>query len=317
MVNAHVTADASVYCGTGHINKLLNAYLSKAILSISPELRNCLNPKFAPLTAAEYIRVYEETFPNGTRNNCFIPPEVLAKFTDIYGSLKYYLNVLACNDKSEKNLNAHLEFMSQLGFSVSKLRKYFDAAHDRYRLFEALHYFIFDSLPLNETDSLILRHHLNYSNEYALANGDELPGRPDIDPKYLNHLSAVLERAIAKHIFSFTILLPWFDYGEKLNLTNDFILLSPGCLDNINSKEKTGYLTLQFLMVVLSEIYAYEPFIIITDSGVYYNLIKKELKDEMGIPPNRNKLIIKNNDNEPGWRSVLEKMFLLMYKNMI
>ena len=36
------------------------------------------------------------------------------------------------------------------------------------------------------------------------VNGDELPGRPDIEKGYLHHTAEVIRMEIAKYIFNFT-----------------------------------------------------------------------------------------------------------------
>jgi hypothetical protein len=301
----------------GQNNKLLDNYLNRLLLKISPDWRNCLSPKYIPLTAAEFINNYEEAFPDGVAGNCFIPDDVLGKYSDIYGKLKYYINVLSCYKKSDKNFIARCEFMSQLGYSETMLKKFYDPILKRYKLFEALNYFVFEELALNETETLILRHHLNYSNEYVFVNGDELPGRPDIEKGYLHHTAEVIRMEIAKYIFNFTAFQPWIDYGKELNLTADFIILTPSYLEYIRAEKKVEYLTLPFLAAVLAVIYNYTNFIIEFDEQNNYNLIKGKLLQACGIPSNVRKININttNEGKEPANWALLKRLFKMIYKS--
>jgi hypothetical protein len=294
---------------------LLDLYLNKVINSIPNEYRSSFNPGYIPWKAADFISTYEEIFPDGTAGNCFIPADVVRKYSDIYNSLKYYSEVLACADKSFKNFKARCEFLSQFGYNEKQLRKFYDSSNNSYKLFEALHYFIFEELKLNETDFWILRHQLNYSNEYSVSNKEELPGKPEIEHQSLCHLTDVLEREIARYIFNFTALLPWFDYGEKLKLSSDFIKLTPAYLYRISLDERSKHITLSLLEAVLSVIYEYEKFTFIIDKSDKYVLIKKEILEGSGIPANMKRINIRtvNSAKEPECRTMLKRVFIMVY----
>lgn len=273
---AQYSSDPSNGGLNSHTNKLLDIYLNEVIKFIPLGYRYYLCPIYVSQTALLFIENYEEKFPDGIDGNCIIPPEVFNKLTVIYGSLKYYFRVLACNDRSRKNFNARCEFLSYFGYNEKVLRSYYDVLHNRYNLFEALHYFM---------------------------------------PRF-SQRADILESEIARYVFNFKVLQPWFDYEENLELGDDFIILTPAYLEYICAHEKSQYLTMPFMMSVLAVIYGYKPLKIIINGEENYNLVKKRLLKEMGIPPNRKKIEIRNSAHDPENVTVVKLMFVLMYAKL-
>ena len=300
------------------IIKLVDTFLDKALHSIPLEWRDILNPKKSSWTMAEFISCYEKACPGGKLRDNFILPEVMKKFSEIYGQLKNYIRVLSCSDRSAENFKERCEFLSHLGFDRRMLLKYYDAVNNRYKLFEALQYFVFKALPLNETDEFILRHHLNYSNEYALSNGEDLPGKPNVTSRHLEKQTPLVEMEVEKYISNFKVLLPWFDYQGIFTHAKEYIKLTPLNLLEIRGKENAKYLTMPLLVEIICSMNDYKIFLIATDKTDSYILVRKEISEECGISSNKKKITFNlvniNKVNEDNSRVILKRMLVLLYR---
>ncbi len=290
--------------------RLLDTFLNKSLHSIPAEWRGILSPKFTSWTTAEFHNCFEKASGCTLDPDTFIPPDVFEKFENIYNSLKVYAYIFTCGDRSDENFKTCCEFLSQLGYNKNKVLKFYDPSHNRYKLFEALGYFIFEELQLNETDTFILKHHLNYSNEYALSNGGELTGSPDVSRKYFDNEVDKVKLEISRYMFYFSVLLPWFDYGDLFKLEKELVKISPLHLVEIKGKEKSEYLTIQLLVEIICTMKDYKIFLIEHDKTDNYILIKNEASLKSGIPANRKEIKIDSTDNanESGSVTILKRI---------
>jgi len=313
--------DFGSFHSCGSLNKdfviLLNEFLSRALQRIRPKFRFIIVPRY-DIRSSVYIINYNKFFPDGIDCSLHLSPELFNEFTNIYRELILFTEILTSGSNAPEYILALFEFVGCLiNVKSSDIRKYYDPVKNKFRLFEALDYFLFKSGPFSRNNNILLCYYLKYTTKYNQLSKKGIMKKLHMNNKdRLPELVKILNYDISTYILKFAVFKPWINYKTSLGLSDGFTKFNSCHLNSVKDEEHAENVTLIYMIKVLCVIYGYCRRSFSNGKSYYHYLIKKELAVKFHISSSDQNIELQKSIKKTHSHSELEKIFCLISSNI-